>query len=69
MGLLDTIMGMFGKKKGGIPGMDAMGQVSDLKEKASDMLEEHAESLENITNKIPGEADDKLVEKAKDVLQ
>ncbi len=69
MSLIDTIMGMFGKKKGSVPGMDTVGQVGDLKEKAGDMLEQHAETLEKVTDAIPGQADDKLVEKAKDVLQ
>lgn len=66
MSLLDTIMGLFGKKKGDMPDVS---QVTDLKQQAGDLLEQHAETLEKVTDAIPGQADDKLVEKAKETLQ
>lgn len=66
MKFLEMIMGMFGKKKSGMPGMD---QVNDLKNQASDALEQHEDTINSITDKIPGELDDQLVDKAKDALK
>lgn len=66
MGLLDTIMGLFGKKKGGIPDL---GSVTELKDQASELLEKHEDQINAITDKIPGQADDQLVDKAKEVLK
>lgn len=65
--ILEMLMGMFGgKKKGGLPDV---GKVNDLKDQASELLEKHEETIDKVTDKIPGNTDDKLVDKAKDALK
>ncbi len=66
MNILEKIMGMFGKKS---PSMPDLSQVTDLKQQAGDLLEKHEEQINSITDKIPGQADDQLVDKAKEVLK
>lgn len=66
MSLLDTILGLFGKHKDTLPDLS---NVTDLKQQAGDMLEQHSEQITSITDKIPGEVDDQLVDKAKEALK
>jgi hypothetical protein len=67
MGLLDKITELFGGAKGKLPAN--MDSVDELKAKAADMLDQHADTINQLTDKIPGEMDDQLVEKAKDALK
>lgn len=66
MSLLDTILGIFGKHKDNLPDLS---QVTDLKQQAGDLLEQHGDTISSVTDKIPGEADDQLVDKAKEALK
>lgn len=48
---------------------EGMNTVEEIKAKASEVLEQHADTIQQVTDKIPGEVDDQLVEKAKDAVQ
>jgi ABC-type transporter Mla subunit MlaD len=81
MSFLDTLMGLFGKHKDKLPESmnslddltsklpDDMNSIEEVKAKAQEVLEQHADTIQQVTDKLPGEADDQLVEKAKDAVQ
>lgn len=66
-GILETIMGVFGGKKKGV--MGDIEKLGELKDQAGEMLEKHEDQISAITDKIPGQVDDQLVDKAKEVLK
>ena len=47
----------------------AIYRMQEEKDKAADLMEEHGDKLDKVTDKIPGEADDKLVDQARDMLK
>lgn len=53
MKFLQMLMSLFTKHKG----------------KAKELMDEHGDKIDQITDKIPGDTDDKLVDKAKDALK
>ena len=67
--MLDFIKKLFGGKKVEMPDMQ---QVGELKDKAQDMLAQHADTINNVADglqeKIPGQADDKIIDTAQDKL-
>ncbi len=80
MSFLDTVKNLFSKHQDKLPeNMNSvedltsklpedMNTVDEIKAKASEVLEQHEEAIDKVTDAIPGEADDQLVEKAKDAL-
>jgi predicted transcriptional regulator len=81
MSFLDTLKNLFSKHKDNLPesmnSLDSltsklpedMNSVEEIKAKAADVIEQHEEAISKVTDAIPGEADDQLVEKAKDAVQ
>ncbi len=46
-----------------------MGNISKIKDQAADLMEEHGDKLDKITDKIPDKKDDELVDQARDMLK
>lgn len=67
MKFITTILSLFNKHKDKLP--DDMDSVGEIKDKAKQMMDQHGEKIDQITDKIPGDTDDKLVEKAKETLK
>ena len=61
--IVEMIMGLFNGKKGG------MGDMMKMKDQAADMMEQHGDKLDAVTDKIPGKADDELVDKVRSTLK
>lgn len=79
MSIVDTLKNIFGKHKDKLPEQlsvenissrlpEDMNSVEDIKAKAADVLEQHADTIDQITDKIPGGADDQFVDKARELV-
>lgn len=70
MSLLSTLKNLFSHHADKLPSVDELkgklpenlNSVDEIKAKAQDLMQEHGDTLQQVTDKIPGEADDKLVE-------
>lgn len=67
MSFINKLLSIFTGGKTKLP--ENLDSVDELKAKAQEMVEQHSDTINQVTDKIPGEADDQLVEKAKDALQ
>ena len=56
-------MGLFGGKN------SKMGDLGKMKDQAADLMEQHGDKLDQITDKIPGQKDDEIVDQARDMLK
>lgn len=45
-----------------------MNTVEEIKAKAGDLLEQHADVIDQVTAKIPGEVDDQIVDKVEEIV-
>lgn len=61
--LLETLMGLFGGKKG------KLNDLMKMKKQASDVLDKHGDTIDQITDTIPGDTDDKLVDQARKITK
>lgn len=79
MSFINSLKNLFSQHKDKLPeglNVDAitsklpedMNTVEELKAKAADVMEQHAETINQVTEKIPGEADDQLVDKAREAV-
>ena len=46
-----------------------LNSVEELQAKAGEVFEQHADTIQQVTDKIPGEADDKIVDAIKQKIQ
>lgn len=65
MSIFDKLTNLFHQHKDKLP--NDIGSVDEIKAKAAEMLDQHADTIDQITAKIPGEADDQFVDKAREV--
>lgn len=80
MSLIDTLKNIFGKHADKLPEdmnslddlknklPDDLNSVDELKTKARDIIEQHGDVIQQVTEKIPSDKDDKLVESIKNKL-
>jgi hypothetical protein len=62
MGLIDSLKAMFTGAQENVSNLN----VDELKDKANEFADGALDQAQNITDKIPGELDDKLVDKAQE---
>lgn len=55
--IIDMLVGLFGGKN------------NNIKKQAADMMEQHGDTLDQITDKIPGQKDDEIVDQAREILK
>ena len=67
MKFLSSLLSLFHKHKDMLP--EDLDSVDEIRGKAKQMIDQHGDKLDQITDKIPGDTDDKLVDKAKDALK
>ena len=67
MNILAMIMSLFHQHKDKLP--EDMNSMDEIKDKAKQMMDQHGDKIDQITDKIPGETDDKLVDQAKEALK
>ena len=64
---IQTILGLFHKHKDKLP--EDMDSLDEMKAKAQELMDQHGDKIDDVTEKIPGETDDKIVDQARDVLK
>ena len=67
MKFLNDLLNLFHKHKDKLP--EDMDSVDEIKTKAQDLMVEHGDKLDDITDKIPGDTDDKVVDQARNILK
>jgi len=67
MNILAMVMSLFHQHKDKLP--EDMNSMGEIKDKAKQMMDQHGDKIDQITDKIPGETDDKLVDQAKEALK
>ena len=58
---------MFGMAKDKLS--EDMDSPDEMKAKTAELMDQHAETIEKVTDAIPGEVDDQMVEKVKEALK
>jgi hypothetical protein len=67
MSIFQKILDLFGEHKDKIQLPEQLGSLDELKTQAQDMIEQHADVLDQVADKIPGDADNAIIDKAKEM--
>lgn len=67
LNIIDKITSLFQDHKDKLP--EGFGSVDEVKMKAQELLLQHTDTIDQVTEEIPGDADNTVVEQAREALK